>query len=222
MNNQNMLVILSGGAGIRYGRNIPKQYTLLNGKELISYSIDEMLKSTEKDKLILVLNNDPVQIKRLHELYPEIDIIPGGEKRVDSFQNAIDYIKKAYPGCRKIIFQESARPLVTHKVIDEYFSLLDEYDYVQTCQRITDSLGSYVVTAPRREDYYLIQSPEAYRFSVLTQYYDHDSDIYYAGNQFPSFLKGYQCFDVHHNVKLTNPEDKALIEYLLTHDKKSQ
>lgn len=70
--------------------------------------------------------------------------------------------------------------------------------------------------APRREDYYLIQAPEAYKFSVLTQYYDCDSDIYFAANQFPAFIKGYQYFDIKNNIKLTSPDDKVLIEYLLS------
>ena len=102
-------------------------------------------------------------------------------------------------------------------VIDKYFELLDEYDFVESCQKIKDSLGSYVMQAPRREDYYLIQAPEAYRFSVLKQYYDCDSEIYFAANQFPTFIKGYQYFDIKNNIKLTNPEDKVLIEYLLDH-----
>lgn len=214
MSNTNILVILAGGSGIRYNSEVPKQYTLIGGKELIKYSIDEMKKSEKTDRLLVVTNNNPDIINHVCVEYG-VEIVAGGETRAFSFQNALDYIKKNYPECKKVIFHEAARPLVTHNVIDEYFGLLNDYDYVETCQKIKDSLGSYVVQAPRREDYYLIQAPEAYRFSVINQYYDCNSNIYFAANQFPSFIKGYQYFKIQNNIKLTTQSDKVLIEYLL-------
>jgi 2-C-methyl-D-erythritol 4-phosphate cytidylyltransferase len=214
MNNSNVLVILAGGSGTRYKANVPKQYSLINGKELLEYSIDEMSKSVNTDKLLVILDNNAENIKRVINDY-HVEVTVGGKDRSHSFQNALDYIKSKYPTCKKVIFHEAARPLVHYDVIDRYFDLLDEYDYVESCQHIADSLGSYVVQAPRREDYYLIQAPEAYKFSVLNQYYNCNSDIYFAANQFPSFIKGYQNFDIKNNIKLTNPEDRALIEYLL-------
>lgn len=213
---KNILVILAGGSGVRYGADMPKQYTLVNGKELLQYSIDEMRKSEKMDRLLVVLNNDPEEISRVKSLYG-VEVVIGGTERAYSFQNALDYIQEHYPECRKVIFHEAARPLVTHEVMDLYFDLLDQYDYVESCRKINDSLGSYVVQAPRREDYYLIQAPEAYRISVLEQYYHCDSDIYFAANQFPPFIRGYQYFDIKNNIKLTTPEDRALIEYLLSH-----
>jgi 2-C-methyl-D-erythritol 4-phosphate cytidylyltransferase len=210
----NILVILAGGSGVRYKANKPKQYSTINGKELLEYSIDEMKLSERADKILVVLNNDPKSMERVSKEY-NVEVLAGGKERAYSFQNAIDYVKFHYPECKKIIFHEAARPLVNHDVIDKYFDLLDEYDFVESCKKISDSLGSYVVQAPRREDYYLIQAPEAYKFSVLDQYYNCDSDIYFAANQFPAFVKGYQYFDIPNNIKLTKPEDKALIEFLL-------
>lgn len=219
--NLNILVILAAGLGQRFGANQPKQYTLINGKELLQYSIEQMKASKAVDKIIVVLNNDEQVLSRISAEF-EVDTIPGGKERAYSFQNAIDYIKIKYPECKKIIFHEAARPLVQCDVIDKYFGLLDEYDYVESCKTIHDSLGSYIIKSPRREDYYLIQAPEAYRFSVLDRYYNCDSDIYFAANQFPDFVKGYQYFDIKNNVKLTTPEDKVLIEYLLSKSQESE
>ena len=214
MNNSNILVILAGGSGTRYKAGMPKQYTTINGKELLEYSIDEMKRSKLTDQIIVVLNNDQKEINRVTKQY-KVNVIVGGKERAYSFQNAIDYVSDRFPQCKKIIFHEAARPLVDHDVVDQYFELLDQYDYVESCKKISDSLGSYVLKAPRREDYYLIQAPEAYRFSVLKQYYNCDSPIYFAANQFPDFIKGYQYFDIKNNIKLTTPEDKAVIEFLL-------
>lgn len=214
MKSSNILVILAGGSGVRYKAQKPKQYTTINGRELLEYSIDEMKRSENTDRILVVVNNDPEAMEHVEKVYA-MEVVPGGRERAYSFQNALDYIRQYYPECKKIIFHEAARPLVKHEIIDKYFDLLDVYDYVESCKKINDSLGSYIMQAPRREDYYLIQAPEAYRFSVLCQYYNCESDIYFAANQFPSFIKGYQYFDIEHNIKLTTPEDKAVIEYLL-------
>lgn len=218
MREANILVILAGGIGSRYYADRPKQYTLINGKKLLDISMDEMNLSEKSDRIILVLNDDKKEIKIAEEKY-NIDVIKGGKDRAHSFQNALDYIYLNYQGCKNVVFHEAARPLVSHLVIDKYFSLLDNYDYVESCQKINDSLGSYIYRAPRREDYYLIQAPEAYRLTVLKQYYDCNSEIYFAGNQFPEFVRGYQFFDIPNNIKLTKPEDKVMIEYLLSQRK---
>lgn len=216
----NILVILAGGIGKRYHAEKPKQYTMINGKELLEYVIEEMKKSKNTDKILVVLNDDLIEQARVKTDY-QVEVVSGGKERAYSFQNAIDYVKKNFPKCKKIIFHEVARPLVKYEVIDKYFEFLDEYDYVESCKRIVDSIGSYVIQAPRREDFYLIQAPEAYKFSVLNQYFDCNSDIYFAANQFPSFVKGYQYFDIENNIKLTNPSDKSLIEYLLRLEKEN-
>ena len=39
MNNE-FGIILAGGIGSRFGSSVPKQYMKLNGREIISYSID--------------------------------------------------------------------------------------------------------------------------------------------------------------------------------------
>lgn len=218
--NSNILIILAGGSGTRYKADKPKQYTEINGKELLEYVVDEMKKSRHTDKILVVLNDDLIEQERVANKY-QVEILSGGTERAYSFQNAIDYVKKNYPKCKKIIFHEVARPLVKYEIIDKYFELLDEYDYVESCKHISDSIGSYVMQAPRREDYYLIQAPEAYKFSILNQYFDCNSDVYFAANQFPGFIKGYQFFDIENNIKLTNPSDKCLIEYLLNIEQKN-
>lgn len=211
--NKNILVILAAGIGSRFGTKLPKQYTVINGRKVIEICLQEMSQSQLTDKIILVVN-DSSKIQYMKQLF-EFDVIEGGDSRIASFQRAINYINDAYPLCDKVIFHEAARPLITSDIIDKYFVLLDQYDYVETCKRITDSLGSYVIKAPNREDYYLIQAPEAYRFEVLKKYFDVNSPIYFAANQFPDTCRGFQFFNVKYNYKLTIPEDKIIIEAIL-------
>ncbi|MCR4754877.1 MAG: 2-C-methyl-D-erythritol 4-phosphate cytidylyltransferase [Lachnospiraceae bacterium] len=209
----NILVILAAGMGIRYGTEVPKQFTLLLGKEVLRIVLETMIPSEFTDRIIVVLDNEE-RMKLVKTEY-DVDVILGGKDRAHSFQNALSYINNSYKDATKVIFHEAARPLVSSEVIDTYFTLLNQYDYVETCQEITDSLGSYILESPKREDFYLIQAPEAYRINILNKFFDCDSSIYFAANQFPKECKGYRYFNVPNNIKLTKPEDKYLIEFLL-------
>ena len=210
---ENIIVILAGGLGTRYDPQTPKQYTTLCGREIIQIVIEETLESKKADRIIVVLDQE-TRSDFYRQKY-DADMILGGRDRAHSFQNALDFIYLNYPDSRNVIFHEAARPLITHEVFDKYFDLLTDYDYIESCRKITDSLGSYTVKAPSREDYYLIQAPEAYRISVLKEYFDCESDIYFAANQFPDSCKGYKYFEIKNNIKLTTPEDKMIIEYLM-------
>lgn len=210
----NVGVILSGGIGSRFGMDKPKQYLTLYGKEVIAYTIEELKKAKKIDKVLVVANHEEYVSGRIEKQYG-VTVIEGGSSRAHSFNNAINYIKDNFEDCKKVVFHEAARPLVLAEVFDKYMDLLDEYDNIESCKHITDSLGNYKTRAANREEFYLIQAPEAYRFNVLLEYFDVDSDIYYAAHQLPDSTKGYKYFDIPYNYKLTYPDDVNIIEYFL-------
>lgn len=212
---KNIGVLLAAGIGARFGSTCPKQFSTLNGREVISYSIDMMKKVGNMDDFIVVVGHEEHISGELDKKY-NIRTIEGGDTRGYSFYNALQYIKVHYPDCEKVIFHEAARPLLKPEVMERYFDLLDDYDYVETCEKVVASLGCYLKDVkPKREDYYLIIAPEAYRYDLLMRHFDPESEIYFAADQLPETARGYQCFDVKNNIKLTYKEDVGLIEYLL-------
>ncbi len=215
---ENVGVLLAAGTGSRFATKIPKQYTYVDGEKLISYGIEAFRQSLRTDAFIVVVGETEFSSQELSKEYG-ITLIQGGDSRAESFQNALDYIAQNFPDCQKVLFHEAARPLVSPDVFDHYFELLEEYDYIESCKRITDSLGSYLPEIPNREDYFLIQAPEAYRFPLLREHFDVHSDIYYAAHQLPESAKGYQYFDIPVNIKVTYPKDLELIEYYLTKER---
>lgn len=214
MDNKNIGVLLAAGFGLRFEDKKPKQFHDINGKEIISYTIDMFKSVKNMDDFVVVLSHDEIQDGRIARDY-NVNTTPGGDSRAHSFKNALDYIREHYPACENVIFHEAARPLVKAEVIEKYFEFLKEYDYVTSCQKITDSLGSYLPEPPNREDYYLIQAPEAYRIELLYKYFNADSDMYFAAHQLPRECKGKLYFDIPLNIKLTTPEDKAIIEAVM-------
>ena len=52
----NVVMIMAGGVGNRFGANIPKQYIKLNDKPIIDYVLESVQKSKLVDKILVVID----------------------------------------------------------------------------------------------------------------------------------------------------------------------
>lgn len=207
-------IILAGGIGSRFGADKPKQYCTIFGKEMIWYSIDAFRKAKTIDDFIVIVDKTEMEKGRIAADYG-VTTVEGGSSRNGSFKNALDYIAENYPDCEKIIENNAACPMITPELIDEFIELLDEYDYVNTAYKITDALGSYKDRIADREDFYLIQAPDAYRFPLLYKYFDENSTLCHPAHQLPLDTKEYRYFGYTDNFKVTYPEDIKIVEVLM-------
>jgi len=208
-------IILAGGIGSRFGADKPKQYCKIFDKEMIWYSIDAFRRAKSIDDFIVVVDANEMQSGRLAQEYG-VTLVQGGNTRNESFKNALDYINITFPDCEKIIENNAACPMITPELIDEFMDLLDEYDYVNTAYKITDALGSYKDRIANREDFYLIQAPDAYRFPLLYKHFDKDSQLCHPFYQLPLTATEYRYFDYTDKYKVTKHDDKKIVEMMMT------
>lgn len=207
-------VVLAGGIGSRFKGDKPKQYYLINGKEMIWYSIEAFRKAKNIHDFIVIVDETEYKLGRIANEYG-VKVVLGGKTRNHSFKNALDYIKANFPDCDKVIENNAACPLTTPQIIDDYIKLLDDYSYVQTTFKITDALGSYKSRTVDREDYFLIQAPDAYRFNEIYECFDADHPNGHPAVQLPNNARGYNYFDYGVNFKVTYPEDIRIVEMLM-------
>ncbi len=208
---RNIAIILSGGVGMRYGSDKPKQYCELMGKEIISYTIDAFKNAKSIDKIIVVVDEENFYSNHIKEAYG-LETIAGGKTRNYSFKNALMYIEENYLECEKIIENNAACPMITTEIAEEFLSLLDKYDYVNAAYKITDALGAYNGRIANREDFYLIQAPDAYHFKQINKYFDPDSPLGHPAHQLPLELTECRYFGFSPNIKITYPEDIIIAE----------
>lgn len=211
---KNIGIILAGGIGSRFGADKPKQYCTVFGKEMIWYSIDAFRKAQTIDDFIVIVDKTEMEQGRIASEYG-VTTVEGGASRNGSFKNALDYIAENYPDCERIIENNAACPMITPELIDEFINLLDEYDFVNTAYKITDALGSYKDRIADREEFYLIQAPDAYRFPLLYKYFDENSNLCHPAHQLPLDTKEYRYFGYTDNYKVTYPEDIKIVEMLM-------
>ena len=208
----NCALILSGGKGERFGAPRPKQYTKILGKYIIEYVLEAAFSAGSIDK-VLVAGYDSDEMEELTAKYGFMRV-PGGEKRNITLKNGLDALKAA--GCDNVIILDAVRPLVTAELIDEYMRLLAEgWDAVSTTHPIDDSLGCLDFQKVDRSRYYLMQSPEAYRFEGLYAAFDPDSPLTEVAQQLDADARVYLYKKFMDNPKLTYPRDLVYIELAL-------
>lgn len=207
----NIALILSGGSGRRFDSDLPKQYHMLLGKRVICHVIDNALETSSIDHVVVALQN--CDIKYLpHQL--RLSISPAGDTRNHTLKTALDHIASNFD-CDNLIILDAVRPLVTKDIIDSYICMLNEYDAVVTCQHITDSLGSYEMHEVDRERYYLIQSPESYKFDLLYKYFNGDSRLTEVLHHLPVDTNKFLNFGFTSNYKITHPLDLEIVRNIL-------
>lgn len=204
-------MITAGGVGERFGSSVPKQYVEIGGRQVISYVIDACRQSRLADAVLVVAH--PSYHRELVEAYG-VDVAESGPELNVTKRNGIDYIHK-HSACEKLIVADAVRPAIESRVLDKFFTLLDQYDAVACARKITDSLGRYGEWIVNREEYYTLSAPEGFRFDLLEQHFKADSPFTESIQQLPHTSKVYLDFDVPYYDKLTYPEDLIRIQHML-------
>jgi 2-C-methyl-D-erythritol 4-phosphate cytidylyltransferase len=207
----NVALIVSGGAGRRFDTSLPKQYQLLDGKRVITFVIDSTKKSKLVDAIVVGAHKEYESMIRTEY---DVKWAEAGLERNQTIRNGLEYIKKNYP-CQNIIILDAVRPFVKSDIIDYYLKSLEEYQAVATARKITDSLGCYDLHYVDRERYYLLSSPEAFKFDLLYTYMDGNSKTTEIIQQLPKTTNVFLYFEYFNNMKITYKQDLRLAEIIL-------
>jgi len=205
-------IILAGGIGKRFGSKIPKQFMSLNGQPVVQYVVDTIKESKVIDGIVIVGKSkywDSVSVSAV-----EVD---GGSTRVESVLNglrAAEEIKGTH-----VIFFDAVRPFITTQYVRKIAKELKNGEKaIVTVQKITDSLSrvneKYVDKPVNRNEYRLVQTPEAFELKTLQKAYEHPNKL---GTAIADSIKGkvkYLEID-DNNLKITYKKDIFNAEQLI-------
>jgi 2-C-methyl-D-erythritol 4-phosphate cytidylyltransferase / 2-C-methyl-D-erythritol 2,4-cyclodiphosphate synthase len=160
-------IILAGGESKRFNSKTPKPYYLYREKPLLLHSIDKAKKYRKFNKIVLVINkNHKTHIKKLK--IKNINIVMGGNTRAESAYKALKSIRN--DNIKYVMIHDAARPNFSIKLLEKLFKELKSNDCVIPAIQTSDSIkqkSSNVVTNLKREDIYLIQTPQAFNYKKL-------------------------------------------------------
>lgn len=218
MNNL-LVIIAAAGVGKRFGSNIPKQYSKINGKTVIERSVRPFIDSENVSKVILAISKDDLEIKN-QDFYnsEKIEFVFGGETRQNSIFNALTHVSNEY---EYVLTHDAARPNV---IKDDILNLLRDINesgascsYLYT--PVYDSIKQ--IQTEDKNKFHLVQTPQISRFKDLKlslkkcideniESPDESSAIEYA-NLKTSRIQGRRS-----NIKITEPEDLEILNKFST------
>ena len=163
----NCFILLAGGESKRFNSKIPKPYTFYKGKPLLLHSLDKIKDFNKFNKIILVINKKHKKyIKNLD--VKNIKIVVGGNTRAESSFNALKSIKRS--NCKNVLIHDAARPNFSLKLLKKLMDELKNNDCVIPVIQPNDSVkqkNSKILKNLKRENIYLIQTPQAFNYKKL-------------------------------------------------------
>jgi len=114
---ENALVILAGGIGSRFGKKLPKQFTQINGENLIHFFL-KRIDTNNFDKIVIVHKSYYLKyVKKLEFDFPSVKFIftNAGKDRQSSSHNALKKLKTFKP--KNVLIHDAARPFCSNKLI---------------------------------------------------------------------------------------------------------
>ena len=216
------VIIVAGGSGMRMGSAVPKQFLLLNGKPIISHTLERYQLAVPDARIIVVIPAAEEQVFR--ELLEQYNtphpyrIVPGGPTRFHSVLQGLSAIDDS---AGLVAVHDAVRPLVRSTVITAGFEVAHDTGAAIPVVALKDSIREIQNTATISRDrsrYLLVQTPQVFDLAALKKAYERpfqdsftdDASVMEAAGYVVSTFPGNE-----ENIKITSPSDLSVAAALL-------
>lgn len=217
-------VIVAAGQAIRFAGDLPKQFTELCGRPMLSWTISRFEAAASIDEIVVVVQPDyllymgeslidPYGFKKVRK------VVTGGETRQCSVYNGL---RSLAPSTEFVAIHDGARPLVTPEDIDATVACAREHGAAMLAARIPDTVkrveDGLIVATLDRHFLFAAQTPQVFRYDMICQAHE-NSDGRLATDD-ASLLEA-QGIAVHiveptqPNLKITTKDDLRIAEALM-------
>lgn len=180
---RHVALVLFGGSGERFGGSEPKQFVALGDRPMIAVTLEGLSACPDIEEIYVVAKTGTVQ-KTLdvvsHYRIPKVKaIIPGEKTRERSVYEGILYLREiGLPGDALVLVHDGDRPLIDPKVVKGNYDAAYKTGAAVTAIPATDSIiastyGDKVDHYLPRKEIYLAQTPQTFRFSILSSSFEH-------------------------------------------------
>ncbi len=176
-------IVISGGSGTRTGQAIPKQYLTVNDIPVIAYTLTNLQKVEEIDKIIVVVAKGWESFVYAYAVQFGItkckEVVFGGVTRNESIYNGLCALKDDGE-TEKVCLVDANRPMIPQEVFSGAISLIDQCDVVLTADPCYDSMfyspdGECATQNVERKNLFKGQTPECARLDTMLELYADES-----------------------------------------------
>jgi len=224
-------IIPAGGAGKRLKAQKAKQYLLLDHLPVLVHTLKIFQQAEIVDEIILVLPPDDVtsaqkQLINKYGLTKVTAVVAGGKERQDSVRNGLAAINSK---CDIVVIQDAVRPFVTQELIHQVVAAAKSFGAASVGVKAKDTIketkkDNLVAATIPRQNLWLTQTPQAFKFDLLKKAYTAAYRDKYYGTDDASLVerigaKVKMIDGSYENIKITTPEDLIMAEALMKNKK---
>lgn len=213
-------IVLAAGKGERFGKDQPKQFRKISGKEMYRYSVESLLRHPRVHEVILVVPENRLSgmLQAARGIDPErMKVVAGKDTRQGSSRAGLHAVSARIS---HVLIHDAARPRFSRKLLNRILDALLQADAVVPAIDVTDTLVRLerqggVDAFPDRLCYKRLQTPQGFRLSVIREAHER------AMNDAAGIRATDDAGLVHHyqlatvllvpgelgNIKITTPED---------------
>ncbi|HSW56857.1 MAG TPA: 2-C-methyl-D-erythritol 4-phosphate cytidylyltransferase [Dehalococcoidales bacterium] len=213
-------IVVAAGSSSRMN-GLDKILAPLGGKPLLAWSVEALQKSPRIDRIVVVASQS--NLETIHTLVKNqkwnkvVKVCQGGRRRQDSVIAGLKLVED----CEWIVIHDGARPFLTQDLINDGLEAAVESGAAVAAVPVTDTIkvaddNLRVVATPDRSYLWTVQTPQVFRFSIISQASRHSAGdvtddaglVEKTGVKVKLFRGSYG------NIKITTPQDLAVAEIL--------
>jgi 2-C-methyl-D-erythritol 4-phosphate cytidylyltransferase len=216
------VIITAGGVGKRMGATLPKQFLLLHGKPILMHTIESFHRFDSTAELLVTLPEEQIHVWKelcaLHGFVVPHQLVAGGEERFHSIQHALKLVTGEI-----VAVHDGVRPLIDHTLIKRLIEASQIHQAVVPVVPIKESLRQMIdgeSKAVVRSDFVTVQTPQLFHRDVLIASYQQSYQRNFTDDASVVEAMGKKIETVvgsESNIKITQPIDLQMAEYLFQH-----
>lgn len=219
------VIIVAAGKGSRMKTEESKQYLPLNGKPVLVHTLELFQQLTEVHTIVLVTGADDVErctnYRNRYGITKLSRITVGGKERQHSVWNGL----MALPDeVEWVMVHDAVRPFTGKRHIVDCWNKAMEFGAAVLAVPVKDTIkivddNGIIRSTPDRRSLWAIQTPQAFRRSLLVQAYEQAEREGFTGTD-DAMLVEHAGTKVHvveadyYNIKITTPEDLPWAEWI--------
>lgn len=217
------IIIAAAGQGKRMGAGINKQFILLNDKPILIHTLEKFQNKSWVNEIVLVVHPDEVDYvqKLLNDYNISVnEVVAGGKERQESIERGLSHIDSDW-----VMVHDGARPFIRSSKLEELLAIVRIKEAVtlgvpvKDTIKVIDELGVIKYTLDRKS-LWAIQTPQAFRLSVLNEAFQKAKESGFLGTDDSSLVErlGMQVHVLegdYENIKITTPEDIPIAKTIL-------
>lgn len=214
-------IIAAAGTSQRMA-GVDKLFAMLAGRPLLVWTLEAFQLCQAVHDIVLVVHE--LNLERARNIFAKqhwpkvVQLCKGGPRRQDSVAWGLEKLS----GCDWVVVHDGARPCVTPQLIELGLAEAQRTGSAVAAVPVTDTIKTVgpdgvVAETPLRSNLWAVQTPQIFRFDIIQAVYanaqeevtDDASLVEKMGYPVKVFRGDYD------NIKVTNPQDLAMAEWIL-------